>query len=61
MSTFKPYQNKNIRKQVRPADIEHLSEMALLEQRGLPAAFVTDAFFVKQDDYIVRIRHKSIL
>ena len=61
MSTFKPYQNKNIRKQVHPADIEHLREMAFLYQMGLPAAFVTDAFFVKQDDYIIRIRHKSIL
>lgn len=61
MKTFKPFQNKNFRKQVRPADIEYLNEITLLEQIGLPAAFVTDAFFVKQDDYIVRIRHKSIL
>lgn len=61
MKTFKPFQNKNFRKQVRPADIEYLNEITLLDQMGLPAAYVIDSFFVKQDDYIVRIRHKSIL
>jgi len=61
MKELKPSRNKMFRKQVRPADIEYLNEITLLEQMGLPAAFVTDAFFVKQDDYIVRIRHKSIL
>lgn len=61
MKAFKTSSKKDFLSKVRLTDVEYLHELELLAKLDLPFAYVTDSFFVKQDEYTVRIRHRDIM